>query len=118
MALLFVLTLSACAEQAPPPELPFADSSTTTVAVADSSEPAGEPIVTENEDLIAFQARWVCELQRRTFSDLSGMDSALDDALADTGLSRPAYDEFTATMADSQALRDEVLRLYSERCRA
>ncbi len=119
--MLFVLLLSACGDPAPPPELPFADSPTTTAtteAVAETTEPPSDPIVAENGDLVAFQARWVCELQRRTFSDLSDLDIALDEALTETGLSRPAYDEFTATMADSQALRDEVLKLYGERCRA
>jgi len=124
LLLLFVLGLSACGGDTPPPELPFADSPTTTVAIAEAivseEEPVDErdPIVIENEDLISFQARWVCELQRRTFPDLSDMDVALDEALTETGLVRAAYDEFVIEMSESQAIRDEVLKVYGERCRA
>jgi len=121
---LFAVLLSACGGESPPRELPFADpdrtpaATTETVPVETVPEDVVDPIVTENEDLIAFQARWVCELQRRTFPDLTDMDSALDEALAETDLSRAAYDEFVEKMSQSQPLRDAVLKLYGERCRA
>jgi len=120
LTLLCALALSACSGNEPPAELPFADSTTTTVPAETTTTTIDDrdPIVIENDEMISFQARWVCELQRRTFPDLSDMDTALDDALAETGLVRAAYDEFVLDMAESQAIRDEVLSVYGERCRA
>ena len=70
------------------------------------------------EDVIAFQARWTCELQRRNFPDLQARDDALTQALAEDGIGRSAYEELLAEMPESQELRDQVLSLYQERCRA
>lgn len=83
----------------------------------DGTESAGLGIDAPG-DVVAFQATWLCELQRTTFPDLNAIDEALDDALLANGLSRVDYDEFLADLADSQSMRDEVLSIFEQRCRA
>lgn len=135
---LLCFALAACGGDEPPAGLSFADAptaTTTTVLSTDNVEsstsaptaesstenPTGDrrdPIVIDNDRMISFQAGWVCELQRRTFVDLSDMDAAFADALAEAELGQPAYNEFLKEMANSQAIRDEVLSVFGERCQA
>lgn len=120
LGIAFAVALASCSS-GPAETIPFAES-----APAPLADP--DPVVVPDEqgvvdvvgagDVIAFQADWMCELQRRNFTDLAAADTALLEALADTGLSRPDYDEFLMDMADSQELRDEVLSLFQQRCRA
>lgn len=67
-------------------------------------------------DLVAFHARWVCELQRRTFPELSGVEEALTETLAGAGLDQKTYDQFLVDLSESQDLRDAVLTRYTESC--
>ncbi len=99
------------------------------IAFVESEEGEGQSIDTEAApestvalfddgelDLVAFHARWVCELQRRTFPELSGVDDALNETLVGAGLDRETYDEFLIDLSESQDLRDAVLERYTESC--
>ncbi len=82
------------------------------------AESASSEFVVDSGDVIAFQASWLCELQRRNFADLDALDAALDEALSANGVGRADYDDFLASLPESQELRDEVLSLFEQRCRA
>ncbi len=119
VTLLCLVALSACGGDTPPPELPFSDSTASATAdVAETPSDRLDPLIEANYDLVLFRARWVCELQRRTFTELADMDTALNEALAETNLTRDDYEAFLQELAESQALRDGVLTLYEERCQA
>lgn len=120
-----------CASQ-PSEALAFEDSAPTenTTAAEDTATDPGQADVGAAEpeaeafsidapgDLMAFQATWLCEVQRRTFPNLDDIDIALEDALVANGLDRAGYDNFLAELDGSQELRDELLRTFGQRCRA
>ena len=64
-----------------------------------------------------FQAKWVCEFQRRTFEDSSGGVQALTEALDEAEIGQANYSSFLKRLQDSQDLRDVVLYSYQESCR-
>ena len=120
-----VLTILAIAgascSSSPSESLAFDDpapASTTPVSTTVVEAPSATVDVEESSEVIAFQADWLCELQRRTFPDLDAADVALTESLARAGVSRSTYDEFLVTLPESQELRDEVLGLFAQRCRA
>lgn len=118
IALLLALIGVGCSS-GPGEALPFAEPATTVQQGAESDNDAVGTTsvdVVAADGLIAFQATWLCELQRRTFPDLQAADAALDERLVASGLARSEYDEFLQSIAGSQELRDEVLSAFSERC--
>ena len=66
--------------------------------------------------LIRFEAMWLCELQRRTFTTPDAVEQALQDALDETELDRVQYDTFRHRVNVEQELRDSVLFAYQETC--
>lgn len=112
------VVLSACSSSAPE-SIAFSDTSAPEETSSEDSPATTTQLFDEGDlDLVAFQARWVCELQRRTFPELSGIEEALTETLIGAGLDRGAYDVFLIDLSESQALRDEVLAQYKETCRA
>lgn len=94
----------------------------TTLAFAASKSTliAGPPDVVfsgTDVDLIIFQSAWVCEFQRRTFSDQDAGDAALAEALEGAEITLESYEDFLLRMSEDQALRDAVLYRYQESCR-
>lgn len=67
-------------------------------------------------DLISFQASWLCEFQRRTFSSPTGGVEALAVQLERSGVARKDYEAFLLRLSNSQDLRDAVLFSYQENC--
>lgn len=115
-----ILVLSSCGSDetsAPtaPEDLAFAESDGTVLDLIDS-EPDVD-LSSEEIDLVEFEASWVCELQRRTFTSQEAIDEALDEKLTGLGIDRAAYDGFRAEVNDSQDLRDSILFSYQENCR-
>ncbi len=115
-----MLTLSACAmfDSDEPEALAFEEPPVTT------QEPLlieGIPDVDLDEEetlLVAFEADWVCELQRRSFPTPDAMQDALNDKLVGLGVTRDEYDAFRAEVNNSQDLRDSILYAYQNKCRA
>ena len=86
----------------PPPELAFFDA---------------EPIVEgRDRDLVQFDASWLCEIDRRTFSTLNERDGALAVALADAEIEPEEYLDFKARLSGDRELRNAVLYHYQDRC--
>lgn len=67
-------------------------------------------------DLAEFHARWLCELQRRTFPDLEALDGALVESLQGAGHNRADYENFVASLEHSESDRLHVRELYAARC--
>ena len=123
-ALVATLLLAACGgdgsvDSAPVGDLAFADGdggqSTTTSLLID-----GAPDVSLEQqeiELVLFEASWVCELQRRTFTSPAAMQEALEEKLADSGVDRAVYEQFRTEVNNSQDLRDSILFAYQESCR-
>ncbi len=116
--------------------LPFAACSSdpaTTTPAAEDSPPSTDLALTDDSDLllideppattlavdgplIRFEAMWVCELQRRTFTTPDAVDQALEEALDEAGLKQADYETFRARVNVEQELRDSILFAYQETC--
>jgi hypothetical protein len=68
------------------------------------------------ELLVALEARWMCDVQRFAFPDLTAMNDALDEHLTTYGVERASYDQFKSEMEDRIELRQLVLDAYDEYC--
>ncbi len=90
---------------------------TTTTTLLIEAEPES-PLADDQELLVHFEADWVCELQRRTFDSPAAMSASLEDKLAANGLSLADYQAFRGEVSNSQELRDWILFVYQESCRA
>ena len=106
-------------DSAPVSDLAFADGeggrTTTTSLLID-----GAPDVSLEQreiELVLFEASWVCELQRRTFTSPDAMQAALEEKLDAAGVDRSVYDQFRTDVSNSQDLRDSILFAYQESCR-
>lgn len=101
--------------------LPYADpTDATSTPSAPTTLIASAPTMSfsaSDRDLIGFQSAWVCEFQRRTFTDPSDAAAALTASLAEAEISRTAYDEFLERLDESQDLRSAVLFDYQESCK-
>ena len=120
VAIVCAVALSSCGTDSPPEDLAYAEQvealTPSTLQLIDA-EPDVE--LTDSEaDLVAFEANWVCELQRRTFPSPEAIDDALNEKLAGLGVERAEYDTFRAEVNNSQDLRDSILYAYQENCRA
>lgn len=103
-----------------PEELAYAEEisalTTTTILLIDGAPE--ETLPPEQELLVHFEADWVCELQRRTFATPAAMGETLDEKLAANGITQSDYEAFRGDVANSQNLRDWILFVYQENCRA
>ena len=66
--------------------------------------------------LIAVEARWMCDVQRYAFDDLSGFDAELESRLFERGLSRSDYEAFKERLAEDPDIRGGVRAAYDEVC--
>lgn len=115
--MLVVGVLSSCSTASSQPaqtptSLAFSLPETTLIA-----EPQGIELDANDARLVEFHAKWVCELQRRTFQESSGGVQALAEALEEAEIGEANYSEFLKRLEDSQDLRDVVLYSYQESCR-
>lgn len=102
--------LTACSGEDPPSALGFVDDAPIVLAPEDGATSE------ENQRLISFHADWLCELQRRTFTDLEDADEALTVALVDANITTSDYEMFTKEALPTQAVRDAVRYAYQEEC--
>ena len=97
-----------------------AATSTTVSGQQLSSEPVPPPELDAglagDDLLVAIEARWMCDVQRFTFSDLGVMNQALEERLTPHGLSRSEYDTFKAQLETRIDLREQVLAEYDAYC--
>lgn len=117
----FVVALAACTTTEPgaPPTTAFPST-----AVVEGTEISVDPTTPDpvpsdlagEELLVAVEARWMCDVQRFAFPDLSAMSNALDEHLADYGVTRADYDDFKAEMEERIELREQVLDGYDAYC--
>lgn len=121
-SVLCALVLASCGtsganeDASTPTSLPYVTTSTSTTTLLISEDPhidLGE----EDSVLVSFEAAWVCELQRRTFTDPGAIDAALDDKLIDSGIAPDSYAEFRQRVNERLDLREAILYRYQETCR-
>lgn len=117
----FVAVLAACTTTEPGTPPTTAVSTTAVVEGAETSvDPtAPDPVLSDlagEELLVSLEARWMCDVQRFAFPDLSAMNNALDEHLADHGVTRSDYDAFKAEMEEHIELREQVLDGYDAYC--
>ena len=118
-----LLLLAACSgtDQTATETTAFAPTTSTTIAGSQlSAEPIPPPEfdsgLTGDDLLVAIEGRWMCDVQRFAFSDLSAMNEALDERLASHGLKRTDYDAFKVDMEGRIDLREQVLAEYDGYC--
>jgi hypothetical protein len=86
------------------------------ISVEPITPPDLDPALSGDDLLVAVEARWMCDVQRYAFSDLSALNQALEDRLTHYGLSRADYDAFKAELDNQIDLRDQVLTEYDTYC--
>ena len=118
-----LVLLSACSveDQSAPETTAVMITSPTTIGGSQlSAEPIPPPEfdsgLTGEDLLVAIEARWMCDVQRFAFSDLSAMNEALNDRLEPHGLTRSDYDTFKADLEGRIDLREQVLAEYEGYC--
>ncbi len=115
MVLVVILTSCSSSSSSPaqtPSSIAFSIPETTLIA-----EPEGVELSDADANLVNFQAKWVCEFQRRTFADQTSGAEALTEALAEAEIAESSYSAFLERLNDNQDLRDLVLFSYQETCR-
>lgn len=65
---------------------------------------------------VTLEARWQCDVQRQTFSDLTALNAALDERLSAADLSRGDYESFKEDLESSASLRTQVAQEYEAYC--
>lgn len=65
---------------------------------------------------IALEAHWQCDVQHRTYADLSDMEGDLSERLTSEGISADRYAQFKNDLEGSSVLRTEVLGAYDAYC--
>lgn len=118
-----LVLFSACsvADQTATETTAVTSTSSTTIAGAQlSAEPIPPPgfdsELTGDDLLVAIEARWMCDVQRFAFSELSAMNEALNDRLEPHELTRSDYDTFKADLEGRIDLREQVLAEYDRYC--
>lgn len=94
------------------------NSSETSVSTAETAETA-EPFLPDeltSNPLVAFEASWLCQVQRHSFPDLDEMQELRLRLLEEAGLSQEAYDEFRTALDAESTLRAEVLEVFEGSC--
>ncbi len=70
----------------------------------------------EDEMLVALEARWLCDVQRRAFSDLSDLDDARSALLANSDVDAADYEAFQVRLESEMELRMAVLTTFQADC--
>lgn len=103
ISLLIGLTLTACN-----------GASADTVVVPPTSTTLGPA----SEPLVAFEASWLCQVQRFAFAEASDIDAERDAALTNQGFSQDEYADFKLRLDDQPALRAEIRERFQVECAA
>ena len=74
-------------------------------------EPAPEDAL-----LVALEARWLCDVQRRAFADLSDLDDARRALLANSDVEPADYEAFQVRLESETDLRMAVLTAFQLDC--
>lgn len=85
-----------------------------TVAVPPTSTTLGPA----SEPLVAFEASWLCQVQRFAFAEVADIDSELVAALEAEGSSAAEYADFKARLDDTPELRTEIRERFEAQCAA
>lgn len=72
----------------------------------------------EDAELVAVEAQWLCDIQRRSFTDLADLEVARASLLANSGVSDDRYEAFQARLETSTDLRLAVLAAFQGTCTA
>lgn len=70
----------------------------------------------EDEMLVALEARWLCDVQRRAFTDLSDLDDARSALLANSDVDVADYEAFQVRLESEMELRMAVLTTFQADC--
>lgn len=65
---------------------------------------------------VALEAHWQCDVQHRSYSDLTDMGDDLATRLSSEGISADRYAAFKVDLENSTTLRSDVLRAYDAYC--
>ncbi|MFP3915462.1 MAG: hypothetical protein ACLFWM_11350 [Actinomycetota bacterium] len=101
------------------PTSTVASSTTTTTTTTTSATEETAPTPGDGPppgSLTEFEALWLCERSRHTYTDLSEIDRHRSDLLSEAGLSQDDYQAFRASLDDDPAARAEVMEAYLEVC--
>lgn len=66
--------------------------------------------------MVSLEARWMCDVQRSTYDELSDINDTFDERLAGNGLTADTYRNFKDALADDIELRNRVLAEYRTYC--
>lgn len=116
-----MLILTGCGASADPgaansettPDLAFADDSTQIVTTI--SVPAFD-LDPRTQELAEFEADWVCEVQHRTFDSTNEISVALEERLAEHGISEETYGKFRSSISEDETIRGAILSMYQTSC--
>jgi hypothetical protein len=68
--------------------------------------------------LVALEAQWLCDVQRRSFTELADLEVARSSLLANSGVSVDDYEAFHDRLAANTDLRLAVLQTFQSNCSA
>ncbi len=68
------------------------------------------------EALATFEGRWLCDVQKSTYADLSEIEAALEERLATAAISDEEYKEFKDSIGNDENLREMVSVEYDRFC--
>lgn len=73
-------------------------------------------LAVEDVPWVAFEANWLCDLQRSTYPDPADVEAALQDRIADQGIDPEEYEAFQQRLDDDTDLALHVQAAVLERC--
>ena len=104
-------TGSTPSEPVAPPPIPDSEATRATIAAA------APPLTEEEQELVALEALWLCDVQRRAFAELSDLDIARASLLANSGVEAEEYQAFQDRLDSDTTLRLAVLAAFQSDCR-
>ncbi len=66
--------------------------------------------------MVAIESRWMCDVQRSVYAELTDVDAELEQRLAGNGVTMETYADFKDALADDIDLRTQVLEAYESYC--
>lgn len=75
------------------------------------------PLADEYVDIVKFEARWKCDVQRYSFDDLSDIENDLSQRLIDTGIGVEEYESFKVELDSDRELRLHLRWAYEDVCK-
>ena len=111
------VTSTSDTERPAPPvaALPFDDTSIESTSTSTTLLVA--PVLSDSDQALAdLEGRWMCDVQRQTFAQLSDMTDALQARLDGVGISMDEYDAFKARVGDEPDLRTGIRAVFNSYC--